>query len=64
MNKSKRVIDVIEMTVEEENTLWDAWAMGKNHDIIDWETSDGHNKIQLAGEDFYRPVVRPRVDIF
>jgi hypothetical protein len=64
MNKSTRVIEVIEMTEEEETIIWRAYYKGKRRDIIDWEIGEEDNRIQMVGEDFYRKVVRPRVDIF
>lgn len=61
MKRSTRVIEVIEMTVTEERTLWktewkDRRVLGKR--VQDWMTADGHNEILLDGEDTYLPVVR------
>lgn len=56
MNKSTRVIDVIEMTREESYRIWGDWDAYKKHGIRHWNTADGNNEIRFEGEDFYRPV--------
>lgn len=57
MRKSTRVIEVIEMTREEEDYLWssnpDIW---RKNGIHLWNTHDGNNEILLIGEEVYRPV--------
>ena len=56
MNKSTRIINVIEMTKQEESDIWHNCESWKNYNIDDWNTSDGQNEIKLIDEDFYRPV--------
>ena len=53
----------IEMTRQEENELWENWGDMSKRPLIEgkkprlWNTSDGHNEIQLEGENFFRLVV-------
>jgi hypothetical protein len=56
MNKSTRVIEVIEMTMEEELRLWRDYNNWEKHGILDWDMDDGRNEIRLESENFYRSV--------
>lgn len=64
MRKTTVTIPAVEMTQEEEKELWYSlfhtekkhWET--RHGVIDWNYDDGNNCIRLAGEDFYREVVR------
>ena len=58
MNKSTRVIEVIEMTKDEECLLWrlNPYERKIKHGIEHWITDDGCNEIRLKGEGFYRPI--------
>lgn len=56
MKFSTRVIQVVEMTREESDSIWANFGEYKKHGIHLWNTSDGNNEIQFIGEDFYRPV--------
>lgn len=56
MRKSTRVIEVIEMTREEEDYLWSNPDVWKKNGIYLWNTHDGNNDILLIGEEVYRPV--------
>ena len=60
MKLTERKYEVIEMTHDEENALYDTpwterFVCGKK--VLIWNTSDGHNFMQLEGEDFCRDVV-------
>lgn len=56
MKFSTRVIQVVEMTREEENRIWRNVEEYKKHGIHVWNTNDGNNEILFIGEDVYRPV--------
>lgn len=52
-------IPAVEMTLEEENRLWEDFAYNREkHGIRFWHTSDGNNEILFEGETTYRVVVR------
>ena len=61
MKKTTVTIPAVEMSIEEENDLWDKWMDGNPipPDIHRWNTADGNNEIQFKDENFYRVVVRP-----
>jgi hypothetical protein len=56
MNKSVRLISVVEMTRAEYHATWGNRNAYKELGIVDWNTDDGNNDIRFKGEDFYRPV--------
>ena len=50
----------VELTVEEENELWDNPQKRKEYKIQHWLTCDGNNDILFEGETEYRVIVRPK----
>ncbi len=56
MKFNTRVIQVVEMTREEEDRIWGNFEEYKKHGIQFWNTNDGNNEILFIGEDVYRPV--------
>lgn len=57
MNKSTRVIQVVEMTREEADYLWHNPDFRKQYGVLRLLTDDGQNEVLFEGEDFYRPIV-------
>ena len=65
MKLSTMVVNTIEMTQEEENSLWNSreelrlvgkfGILGKK--ILNWETGDGQNCMLLEGEKTFRQIV-------
>jgi hypothetical protein len=61
MRKTTVTIPAVEMTLAEENELWDTLMReNKLPGIHLWNTADGNNEIQFEGENFYRVIVRPQ----
>jgi len=62
MKKTTVEIPAVEMSLEEENALWDTLMENKGilPGIRHWNTADGNNEIQFEGENFFRVIVRPK----
>ena len=65
MKLSTKIIDTVEITLDEHNTLYRQYfytpyeerniqICGKR--LLDWDKDDGRNQMHLEGEDFYRQV--------
>ena len=65
MRKTTATIRVVELTPEEEHTLWvECRQLGskeafKKYGIKMWCNNDGNNELLFEGEDIFRPIVRP-----
>ncbi len=62
MTLSTATIQTIEMTQEEENTLWDTFYTEPRPLVcgkvpLQWDTNDGRNLMLLEGEKSFRTIV-------
>lgn len=59
MKLTTTVIEIVEMTQQEENELWDASPTERKvcgKAVLQWNVSDGQNWMRLEGENFGREV--------